>query len=47
LPIGSRLDLATGQWTWALGVGYPGTCRLVFVQRGEQIIAEVTIRPNR
>jgi hypothetical protein len=45
LPIGSRLDPATGQFTWAPGVGYRGTYRLVFVRGGEQIPVNVTIRP--
>jgi hypothetical protein len=46
LPPGSRLDLATGVFTWSPGLGYLGTYRLVFVRGGEQIVIDVTIRPG-
>jgi hypothetical protein len=45
LPPGSRLDPATGQFTWAPGMGYLGTYRLAFVRGRELILVEVTIRP--
>ena len=45
LPAGSRLDPATGLFTWAPGVGYFGTYRLTFVRAGESIAVDVTIRP--
>lgn len=45
LPLGSRLDPATGQFTWAPGVGYHGTYRLAFVRGSERVTVEVTIRP--
>jgi hypothetical protein len=45
LPPGSNLDLATGHFTWAPGLGYLGTYRLVFVRAGEYVPVEVTIRP--
>jgi hypothetical protein len=34
LPIGSRLDAASGDFTWAPGVGFVGTYDLVFVRSG-------------
>ena len=37
LPVGSRLDAATGAFTWSPGVGFVGTYDLVFVRSaGEQ-----------
>jgi hypothetical protein len=45
LPPGSRLDLATGLFTWTPGLAYFGTYRLAFVRGGEQIAVDVTIRP--
>jgi hypothetical protein len=46
LPPGSRLDVATGVFTWSPGVGYFGTYRLAFVRGGEQILVDVTVGPN-
>jgi hypothetical protein len=45
LPPGSRLDIATGVFTWSPGLGYVGTYRLAFVRGGEQILVDVTIGP--
>ena len=45
LPPGSRLDPASGQFTWTPGVAYFGAYRLTFVRAGEQITVDVTIRP--
>ena len=43
LPMGSYLDSKTGVFTWAPGVGYFGTYRLVFVRNGDQMTVEVTV----
>jgi hypothetical protein len=45
LPPGSHLEPATGAFTWAPGVGYHGTYRLMFVRGSEQILVDVRIRP--
>lgn len=45
LPPGSRLDTATGQFTWAPGPGYLGTYHLEFLRGPERIRVDVTIRP--
>jgi hypothetical protein len=45
LPPGSRLDVATGVFTWAPGVGYFGTYRLAFVRGEAQILVDVIIGP--
>jgi hypothetical protein len=45
LPPGSYLNIETGVFTWAPGVGYIGTYQLTFVRGGEQIQIDVTIRP--
>jgi hypothetical protein len=45
LPAGSRLDPATGAFTWAPGPGYFGTYRLVFGADEQPITVDVTIRP--
>ncbi len=45
LPIGSQLDAATGQFTWAPGVGFVGTYDLVFVRwEGTQAVARHEVR---
>ena len=43
LPPGSYLDRKAGRFTWAPGVGYFGTYRLVFLRDGEQIPVDVAI----
>ncbi len=43
LPPGSTLDRTTGVFSWAPGVGYVGTYRLVFLRGGERIPVEVTV----
>jgi len=45
LPAGSRLDPATGQFTWMPGPAYLGTYRLAFVRGNEQVLVDVTIGP--
>jgi sugar lactone lactonase YvrE len=45
LPPGSRLDAATGRFTWMPGPGYLGTYRLAFVCGDDQILVDVTIAP--
>jgi hypothetical protein len=47
LPPGSRLDDATGQFTWAPGPGYLGAYDLVFLQGSTQVAVQVTIQPTR
>jgi hypothetical protein len=45
LPIGSRLDAATGVFTWSPGVGFVGTYDLVFVRSaGGAAIARREVR---
>lgn len=45
LPIGSRLDAATGMFTWAPGVGFVGTYDLVFMRtRDGQPVARREVR---
>jgi hypothetical protein len=45
LPAGSRLDMATGQFTWAPGVGFVGSYNLVFVRWiGTQAVARHEVR---
>ena len=45
LPIGSQLDAATGQFTWAPGVGFVGSYDLVFVRwAGTRPVARHEVR---
>ncbi|HEY7500965.1 MAG TPA: BACON domain-containing carbohydrate-binding protein [Vicinamibacterales bacterium] len=45
LPIGSRLDARTGNFTWAPGVGFIGTYDLVFVRtRGAAVVGRQDVR---
>ena len=46
LPPGSALDTTRGVFTWAPGLGYLGTYRLVFVRGDERLVFDVTIRPK-
>ena len=45
LPIGSRLDADTGEFTWAPGVGFVGAYDLLFVQHvGDDAVARREVR---
>jgi peptidyl-Asp metalloendopeptidase len=46
LPPGSHLDTSSGVFTWAPGVGYHGTYRLVFLSPGAKTTVAVTVRPE-
>jgi hypothetical protein len=46
LPPGSRLDPATGTFTWSPGPGYIGSYDLVFLQGATQLSVTVTIEPK-
>jgi hypothetical protein len=47
LPPGSRLDLATGLFTWHPVLGYLGTYELTFLrENGTQIPISVTLEPD-
>ena len=43
LPAGAHLDANTGVFTWAPGVGFLGTYRLVFVRGTALVRIDVTI----
>jgi len=47
LPVGSRLDAATGIFTWSPGPSYLGTYRLEFVTPTGRVPVEVTIAPEQ
>jgi len=46
LPAGSNLDAATGVFTWAPGLGFLGTYRLVFLNGPTQIPVDVVLQPE-
>ncbi|MGB7217219.1 MAG: IPT/TIG domain-containing protein [Vicinamibacterales bacterium] len=46
LPPGSRIDPATGTFSWAPGPAYLGTYRLEFLQGGAHLPVDVTTRPS-
>ena len=47
LPPGSKLDTATGIFTWAPGPGYIGSYDLVFLQADAQMAVQVTIKEKK
>jgi alpha-tubulin suppressor-like RCC1 family protein len=47
LPPGSRLDAATGRFTWVPSVAHLGTYRLVFQRSGAELPVSVTVAPAR
>ncbi|MDO8834170.1 MAG: hypothetical protein Q7V01_01165, partial [Vicinamibacterales bacterium] len=47
LPSGSHLNAAAGVFTWMPGPGYFGTYRLAFGRGQEQVLVDVTVRPEQ
>ena len=46
LPVGSRLDAATGRLTWQLGPGFLGDYELELVSGGQSVRVPVHVRPS-
>ena len=46
-PVGSRLDSATGQFTWQLGPGFLGRYELEFASADQSLQVSIQVRPRK